>query len=160
MSIVLYVHPISPPARAALATAKTLKLNVTEKSVELGKDNRTAEYLKMNPAHTVPVLVDGDFTLFESRAIMGYLVDTYAKNSGLYPTDVKDRAKVDCVLYYDASSLFPMVREYFVSCSFVVSFSIIIIVFISRFPNTCKAKSQLPRPWPTWRNVLKCWRKC
>ncbi|MNK45002.1 Glutathione S-transferase GST-4.5 [compost metagenome] len=38
---------------------------------------KTPEYLALNPTGTVPLLVDGDFTLTENVAILGYLADLH-----------------------------------------------------------------------------------
>jgi len=38
---------------------------------------KTPEYLALNPTGVVPILVDGDFTLTENVAILGYLADLY-----------------------------------------------------------------------------------
>lgn len=42
-------------------------------------DTQTPEYLAMNPFGKVPVLKDGELTLFESGAICQYLADKYGK---------------------------------------------------------------------------------
>lgn len=67
----------------------------------------------MNPQHTVPTLKDGDFVLWESRAILAYLVDKYAKDDSLYPKDVKSRAVVTQRLYFDMGTLNEKFHEYF-----------------------------------------------
>ncbi|CAG2113888.1 unnamed protein product [Medioppia subpectinata] len=105
MPIDLYFATLSPPSRAVLMTLKQLKLDVNVIDVNLQKgEHLTEEYLKRNPQHTVPTLVDDGFSLSESRAIMQYLVSKYAPNSALYPThDLKKRAHVDRLLYYDMS---------------------------------------------------------
>lgn len=38
---------------------------------------KTPQYLALNPTGTVPLLVDGDFTLTENVAILGYLADLH-----------------------------------------------------------------------------------
>lgn len=43
-------------------------------------EHRQAEYLKINPFGKVPAIVDGDFSLFESGAILLYLDRKYGKN--------------------------------------------------------------------------------
>lgn len=52
----------------------------------LAGEHRRPEFLKINPAGKIPVLVDGDLVLTESVAIVLYLADKYP-NKGLIPTD-------------------------------------------------------------------------
>lgn len=71
-------------------------------------ENKSEEYLNINPQGTVPTLVDDDFVMTESRAIMGYLVNSKSPNHSLYPSeDVKARFIIDHRLYYDASTFMP-----------------------------------------------------
>ena len=49
----------------------------------------TAEYAAQNPNRLVPLLEDGDFTLWESNAIVRYLYARYAP--ALYPQDLRQR---------------------------------------------------------------------
>lgn len=52
-----------------------LGLDVELKIVDLNKgENRSSEYLKLNPAGKVPSFVDDNVSLFESTAICLYLV--------------------------------------------------------------------------------------
>lgn len=51
------------------------------------------EFLKLNPLGAVPVLIDGDFVLTQSSAILEYLADLHP-DSGLLPSDIKQRAEV------------------------------------------------------------------
>ncbi|TNE62455.1 MAG: glutathione S-transferase family protein [Alphaproteobacteria bacterium] len=44
-------------------------------------DNKTPEFLAMNPRGKVPVLKDGDFVLYESDAILNYLERKYPEPS-------------------------------------------------------------------------------
>lgn len=66
-------------------------------------DHKTEEFLKLNPQHNVPTVVDDGFVMNESRAIMCYLVDTRSPDSTLYPSDPKARFIIDHRLYYDAT---------------------------------------------------------
>lgn len=106
MPVIIYGFHASPPVRAVLITAKAIGLEVELKPVNIFQgENKTEEYLNMNPAHTVPTMDDDGFYLAESRAIMIYLVEKYGKDDKLYPKDVKKRAVVNNMLYFDASSL-------------------------------------------------------
>jgi glutathione S-transferase len=59
----------------------------------LAGEHRRPEFLAINPAGKVPVLVDGDDVIPESAAIVLYLAEKYP-DRGLMPTDLKERAQV------------------------------------------------------------------
>jgi glutathione S-transferase len=119
MSLKLYYAVGSPPSRGVLLLIRTLKLNVEVITLNLGAgDQMSEEFLKLNPFHQVPVLVDGDFVLCESRAILGYLVSKYAPESTLYPSEVQARALVDQRLYYDATVFAQSILQIIVSMQF------------------------------------------
>ncbi|WP_028218154.1 glutathione S-transferase family protein [Paraburkholderia oxyphila] len=56
-------------------------------------EHKRPEFLRLNPAGKVPVLVDGDQVIPESAAIVLYLADKYPEK-GLLPTDLEERAQV------------------------------------------------------------------
>lgn len=60
----------------------------------------------------MPTLVDDGFALWESRAIMVYLVEKYGKTSSLYPSDPKARAQVNQRLYFDMGTLYDRFAAY------------------------------------------------
>lgn len=72
-----------------------------------------SEFKVINPASTVPALVDGDIKLFDSSAIAIYLVENYAKDDSLYPKEKLKRAKVNEKLFYVATSVFPSIFNVF-----------------------------------------------
>ncbi|EDV98897.1 glutathione S-transferase 1 [Drosophila grimshawi] len=108
--ITLYGVDISPPVRACLLTLKALELPFEYKVLNLaGGENRSPEYLKLNPLGTVPVLDDKGTVIYDSHAICSYLCDKYAKTDALYPKDLVKRAGVNQRLFFDASVLYKSV---------------------------------------------------
>ena len=67
-------------------------------------DHRRPEFLMINPAHKLPVLVDGDLVLTESVAIVLYLAEKYPEK-GFIPTDIRDRAEVYRWLLFTVTEL-------------------------------------------------------
>ena len=73
------------PETVADVVAMALRLiGVEHRIVTVGEDVTEDEYLRLNPAGTVPSLVDGDLVLFESVAILMYLADKHP-DAGLAP---------------------------------------------------------------------------
>lgn len=117
--LILYFTAASPPARATLLLARYLNLDVELKEVSLlTGEQHSEEFAKLNPNRKVPVLIDGDFVLTESRAILAYLVNSRKPGSDLYPTEPKASAKVDQRLYYDATIVFGKLAALVVSLCF------------------------------------------
>jgi glutathione S-transferase len=64
-------------------------------NVDLMKgSHKSPEFLKIQPFGMIPAITDGDFTIYESRAIIRYLVDKY-ENKSLVGKTVKERALVN-----------------------------------------------------------------
>ncbi|XP_013101454.1 glutathione S-transferase 1-1 [Stomoxys calcitrans] len=110
-----YYQPGSTPCRAVLMTAAALGIELNKKLLDVqGGENKTPEFLKLNPQHTIPTLVDGDFSIWESRAIMTYLVEQYGKDDdSLYPKCPKKRAIINQRLYFDMGTLYKSIAEYY-----------------------------------------------
>jgi glutathione S-transferase len=58
----------------------------------LAGEHKRPDFLRLNPAGKVPVLVDGDLVIPESAAIVLYVADKY-RDRGLLPNDLKARAQ-------------------------------------------------------------------
>jgi glutathione S-transferase len=103
----LYMHPLSPNVRRVRLTAAVLGLSLDEQTLDLARgEQRTPEYLALNPNGAIPTLVDGDFVLTESRAIMQYLA-AKQPDAGLIPRDDAARADVTRWQFWDASHFSP-----------------------------------------------------
>jgi glutathione S-transferase len=89
----LYGFPPSPNTRKVQAVAVQLGIPLEFQLVDLTKgQQRTPEHLALNPNGKTPVLVDGDFTLWESNAIMQYLAGK--KPNTLWPEGAHARADI------------------------------------------------------------------
>lgn len=94
--ITLYYGSGSPYAwRVHLALeAKELPYELKVLSFAAG-DTRKPEFVRLNPRHRVPTIVDGDFVLYESNAIVEYLDEAYrGRGLSLFPGDARKRATV------------------------------------------------------------------
>jgi glutathione S-transferase len=91
----LFQFPYSPNCQKVVAFVYELGLPVEIVELDAFKGQaRTPEMLKLNPNGKVPVLQDGDFVLWESNAILGYLA-AKADRSDLAPSAPRERADVD-----------------------------------------------------------------
>jgi glutathione S-transferase len=70
----------------------------------LAGENRRPDFLKINPAGKIPVLVDGERVLTESVAIVLYLAEKYP-DKGLLPAGLNERAQVNRGLLFAATEL-------------------------------------------------------
>lgn len=52
------------------------------------------EYVALNPRRKVPTIADGDFSLYESAAILEYLEEQYSTGKVLFPGSVRQRAVI------------------------------------------------------------------
>jgi glutathione S-transferase len=96
LALTLYYGSGSPYAwRVQLALEhKALPYELKVLSFSAG-DTRKPEFLALNPRHQVPVLVDGDFSLYESNAIVEYIDEAHpGRGAPLFPGDAKARALI------------------------------------------------------------------
>lgn len=112
--LTFYGHEISTPCNKVRFVANALNLDYEFKPVDLftGK-NKTEEYLKLHPAGKVPVMVDGDFVLFESNAICRYLAEK--SGSELYPSELRQRSLVNQWMDFASIHVGPAVSRVFVN---------------------------------------------
>jgi glutathione S-transferase len=77
----------------ALWVAKEVGVDYEHLPIEIGDAGaRTPEFLAINPNGRLPVIVDGDFVLFESLAITLYLAKKHSSGN-LYPATLEGEAQ-------------------------------------------------------------------
>lgn len=95
------------PTRAVRPLWMLRELGVDFEYVEVNLmkgEHRRPEFLALNSAGKLPVLVDGDLVLSESVAIVLYLAEKYPEKR-LLPTDLRARADVYRWLLFTATEL-------------------------------------------------------
>lgn len=106
----------SAPSRAVLALLNigNIPHEVIIKNVLKG-ETRTPDYLKIFPLGHLPAISIGDFHLAETSAILAFLCDKYPNSipESWYPKCIKQRAKVNEALSWNAAEFRPTVNEPF-----------------------------------------------
>lgn len=112
--VVLYVDDNSPASNAVRLAIRSLGLKDIElKKLNVSKgETRTPEFKAINPQHTVPTLNDNGHILWESRAILTYLVESRVPGHRLYPTNPRLRSVINQRLYFDACTIIPRLYEF------------------------------------------------
>ena len=75
-------------------------------------EQRSAEYLAINPNGKVPALVDGEECYFESLAILLHLAERYGAMRGLWPASGKQRAEALSWTTWSTVELMPFMLQY------------------------------------------------
>ncbi len=106
--IELYTAPTPNGWKASIALEE-MGLAYKVKLVNImGGDQKKPEYLKINPNGRIPTIVDkdnGDFSVFESGAILIYLAE---KTGQLLPKDDKKRSEVIQWIMFQMGGIGPM----------------------------------------------------
>jgi glutathione S-transferase len=96
-----------PPTRSIRVRWTLQELGVPFESVTvnlIAGDHRKPEFLALNPAAKIPVLVDGDVVLTESVAAVMYLAEKYP-DQGLLPSSLAARGQAYRWLLFAATEL-------------------------------------------------------
>jgi glutathione S-transferase len=108
----LYYNPMSSSARRVLLTIAHLGLTLDMRMVtNMLEPAQRAALLRVNPNAKVPVLVDGEFVLWESCAIMQYLAEK-TPGQTLFPQDLRSRMDVQRWMYWGAQHWQPLLGIY------------------------------------------------
>jgi glutathione S-transferase len=99
--------------------AKGLDFEMREVALDAGA-HRDPAYTRTSLTSRVPALVDGDFTLSESSAIVEYLEDRFPApaHARVLPADVRARARARQVMAWIRSDFMPIREERSAECVF------------------------------------------
>ncbi len=107
MTIQIHADPITVNCRKVLAGFKLIGAPYELVHVDYFKGEHKQEpYLSLNPNASVPAMTDGDFTLWESNAMLQYAADKMG-NEAVYPRDLQTRADINRWLQWEGSHWFP-----------------------------------------------------
>ena len=103
----IYADPITVNCRKVLAGLDLIGAPYELQYVDYFKsEQKDAAYTSVNPNASLPAMVDGDFVLWESNAILQYAADKVG-NDAAYPRDLKTRADINRWMLWESSSWFP-----------------------------------------------------
>ena len=107
MNMKVYADPITVNCRKVLAGLDLIGAPFERVHVDYFKgEQKEAAYTAINPNAALPAMVDGDFVLWESNAILQYAADKVG-NEACYPRDLKTRADINRWLLWESSAWFP-----------------------------------------------------
>jgi glutathione S-transferase len=103
----IYADPITVNCRKVLAGLDLMEVPYELVHVDYFKGEQKSDtYIAINPNASMPAMKDGDFTLWESNAILQYAADKH-NVAAQYPHDLKTRADINRWLLWESSSWFP-----------------------------------------------------
>ncbi len=98
------------------ASPKRVIVGLIEKQIEfetvpiniINGESKTPDFLKLQPFGEVPVIQDGDYTLFESRAILRYYAEKYnSQGTELLGKTIEDKGLVNQWVEVEAHNFHP-----------------------------------------------------
>ncbi len=105
--MLIYADPITINCKKVFAGLKLMGVEFTHVHVDYFKgEQKSDDFVALNPMAALPTAKDGDLVLPESNAILQYAADKHGK-SAFYPTDLKARADVNRWLFWESSAWFP-----------------------------------------------------
>ncbi|HXB00570.1 MAG TPA: glutathione S-transferase family protein [Steroidobacteraceae bacterium] len=114
--LTLYSTALSANGRKVLAVSRHLELDIDVRVVNVYRgEGRHAGYLAINPTGKIPSLVDGDFTLYESNAILLYLSEAHG-NFRLWSRDPKLRGRMARWLFWESAHWQPALAALLSAC--------------------------------------------
>ena len=108
----LYHSPTSPNSRRVWIALLEKGLEFELIEVKLDGEQFSSKFIEINPFHHVPVLVDDDFRIVESLAILDYLEAKYPIPA-LMPSEASVIARVKMVAMITVNELMPAIAPLF-----------------------------------------------
>jgi glutathione S-transferase len=134
----IYATPLSANGRKVLAVSRQLGLNAEIHEINVYRgEGLSPKYLAINPSGKIPTLVDGEFVLRESNAILLYLAEAHGENR-LWSNDPKQRARITQWLFWESAHWQPT-----------------LIAFLSALVGHRLLPERIPRPQhaPDWSSA-------
>jgi len=101
-SVTVYADMMSQPSRAVVWFCRLANIPHKVELLQISRQqHKSAEYMKIHPFGKLPAIREPGFTLFESQAIVRYLLAVHASPASAaqwYPAEPQLRARVDCYL--------------------------------------------------------------
>ena len=103
----IYADPITINCRKVIAGLDLMGAPYELVHVDYFKaEQKNPAYTAINPNASIPAMVDGDFVLWESNAILQYAADKVG-NTSVYPQDLKTRTDINRWMFWESASWFP-----------------------------------------------------
>lgn len=137
----LYYDLITVNCRKVVAAFALMDIGFEKSHVDyLGGGHKSRDYLEINPCGTLPTLVDGDFTLWESNAILQYAAEKAAAFA-FYPREINKRADIQRWLFWEAAHWYPSCYVYLVEN------------LMKPMMNSDPDRAALDKEEPNWRRL-------
>lgn len=100
-------HPTSQPCRAVQQFMLEIDIPFEEQLVNIleGENEQEDFKARYNPTGQIPILVDGDFVVWESAAIASYLNERFAAPAHWFGEDQRQRARIQQYLHWHSTTL-------------------------------------------------------
>lgn len=107
MTMKIYADPITVNCRKVLAGLELIGAPFERIHVDYFQgEQKNDSYVAINPNASLPAMIDGDFVLWESNAILQYAADKTG-NVAVYPRDPQTRADINRWMFWESASWFP-----------------------------------------------------
>ena len=109
----IYGHLGSQPVRSVVAFLKLSNISFKFHEINLvNGEHLTEDFIKINPFKAIPALTHGDYTLWESAAIVTYISETFNTDNQWYPKDLHQRARINSYLHWHQDNTRELIAQY------------------------------------------------